>query len=114
MAWDRSFNRAFAPPSIAVLGASNKEKPGGVNMFIDGLKEMRDKGRLYPINDHADGIAGYKCYPSLAAVPEVPDLVIVGVNASRAEQALEDCIAKGARNIHMFTAGFRETGGGGG
>ena len=110
MAWDRSFDRAFAPRSVAVLGASSKGKPGGVNMFIDGIKEMRYKGRLYPINDHADEIGGYKCYPSLAAVPEVPDLVIVGVNASRAEQALEDCIAKGARNIHMFTAGFAETG----
>ena len=53
---------------------------------------------------------GYKCYPSLAAVPEVPDLVIVAVGARRAEQALEECIAKGARNIHMFTAGFAETG----
>jgi acyl-CoA synthetase (NDP forming) len=110
MAWDKAFDRVFAPRSIAVLGASSKGKPGGVNMFIDGLKEMRYKGRIYPINDHAGEIGGYKCYPSLAVVPEVPDLVIVGVNASRAEQALEECIAKGARNIHMFTAGFSETG----
>ncbi len=110
MAWDTAFDRAFVPRSIAVLGASSKGRPGGVNMLIDGIREMRYRGRLYPINDHADEIEGYRCYPSLAALPEVPDLVIVGVNASRAEQALEECIAKGARNIHMFTAGFGETG----
>src|SRR4030042_3655744 len=104
MAWDRSANRAFPPRSIAVLGASNKEKPGGVKMFIDGRKERRYKGRVYPINDHADEIAGYKCYPSLAAVPEVPDLVIVGVNASRAEQALEECIAKGKSRSEEHTS----------
>jgi acyl-CoA synthetase (NDP forming) len=34
----------------------------------------------------------------------------VGVGAGRAEAALEECIAKGARNIPMFTAGFAETG----
>jgi len=110
MAWDPAFNRAFVPRCIAVLGASSKARPGAVNMFIDGIREMRYRGRLYPINDHAEEIGGYKCFPSLAAVPEVPDLVIVGVNASRAEEALEECIAKGARNIHMFTAGFAETG----
>jgi len=109
MAWDKGFEAAFDPRSIAILGASTKERGGG-NGFLMGLKDMEYAGRLYPINPNAEEIMGYKCYPSLAAVPEVPDLVIVAVSAGRAEQALEECIAKGARNIHMFTAGFAETG----
>ena len=100
---------AFEPRSIAVLGASTKQRGGG-NQFVHGMKEMGYEGTIYPINPNAEEIAGLKCYPSLAAVPEVPDLVIVAVAARRAEQALEECIAKGARNIHMFTAGFGETG----
>jgi acyl-CoA synthetase (NDP forming) len=109
MAWDPGFEVAFNPRSVAVLGASTKERGGG-NGFIRGMQEMEYEGKVYPINPNADEIMGYKCYPSLAAVPEVPDLVIVAVGAHRAEQALEECIAKGARNIHMFTAGFAETG----
>ncbi len=109
MAWDPTFDVAFNPGSVAVLGASTKRRGGG-NGFIRGMQEMGYEGRLYPINPHADKIMGYQCYPSLAAVPEIPDLVIMAVGVTRAEQALEECIAKGARNIHMFTAGFEETG----
>ena len=109
MAWDPTFDTAFTPASVAVLGASTKRRGGG-NGFIRGMQEMGYEGRLYPINPHADKILGLQCYPSLAAVPEVPDLVIMAVGVNRAEQALEECIAKGARNIHMFTAGFEETG----
>jgi acyl-CoA synthetase (NDP forming) len=109
MAWDPSFESAFTPRSIAVLGAS-REARGGGNQFIFSIKSMGYEGTIYPINPKAEEVLGYKCYASLADLPEVPDLVIVAVNAIRAEQALEECIAKGARNIHMFTAGFAETG----
>jgi acyl-CoA synthetase (NDP forming) len=109
MAWDPGFEAAFTPRSIAVLGASTKERGGG-NQFIWSIQSMGYEGKIYPINPTAQEIAGLKCYPSLAEVPEVPDLVIVAVSAGRAEQALEECAAKGARNIHMFTAGFAETG----
>lgn len=109
MAWDPGLEAAFTPRSVAVLGASTRDR-GRANGFIWGMQEMGYPGRIYPVNPHADEIMGYKCYPSLAAVPEVPDLVIMAVGAGRAEQALEECIAKGARNIHMFTAGFAETG----
>lgn len=109
MAWDHDFDVAFTPRSVAVLGASTKERGGG-NGFIRGMQEMGYQGRIYPINRSAEEVLGLKCYPSLADVPEVPDLVIIAVSVSRAEAALEECIAKGARNIHMFTAGFGETG----
>jgi acyl-CoA synthetase (NDP forming) len=109
MVWDPGFEAAFNPRSIAVLGASTRERGGG-NQFIFSIQQMNYQGTIYPVNPTADEIMGLKCYPSLMAVPEVPDLVIVAVSAGRAEAALEECIAKGARNIHMFTAGFAETG----
>ena len=110
MAWDPGLEIAFNPRSVAVLGASTKGERRGGNQFIRGMQEMKYEGTIYPINHSAGEIMGLKCYPSLAAVPEIPDLVIVAVGVQRAEQALEECIAKGARNIHMFTAGFAETG----
>jgi acyl-CoA synthetase (NDP forming) len=109
MAWDPAFEAAFTPRSVAVLGASSRTRGGG-NQFIWSIQTMGYEGNLYPINPTAEEVFGLKCYPSLAAVPEVPDLVIMAVSAGRAEEALEECIAKGARNIHMFTAGFAETG----
>src|SRR4030042_1279013 len=110
MAWDPGLNVAFTPRSVAVLGASTKGDRGGANQFIRSIQEMEYEGTIYPINPSAEEVLGLKCHPPLAAVPEVPDLVILGVGAGRAEAALEECIVKGARNIHMFTAGFAETG----
>jgi acyl-CoA synthetase (NDP forming) len=109
MAWDPALEAAFTPRSVAVLGASSRTRGGG-NQFIWSIQTMGYEGNLYPINPTADEVFGLKCYPSLAAVPEVPDLVIMAVSAGKAEEALEECIAKGVRNIHMFTAGFAETG----
>ena len=109
MAWNPELEAAFTPRSVAVLGASTQPWGGG-NFYIRGSVGLGFEGKIYPINPNAEEVLDLKCYPSLAAVPEVPDLVVVAVGAGRAEQALEECIAKGARNIHMFTAGFAETG----
>jgi len=67
-------------------------------------------GRIHPINPKATEIAGLKAYPSLASVPDPIDLVIVSVPAPAVPAVLEDCIVAGAKNIHIFTAGFEETG----
>jgi acyl-CoA synthetase (NDP forming) len=79
-------------------------------MFIISLEQLGYQGRIYPVNPHATEILGYRAYPSVSAIPEHVDLVIVAVPARQAPQVLEDCIIAGAKNIHMFTAGFEETG----
>ncbi len=43
-------------------------------------------------------------------IPDEVDYVISSVNARFVPQLLEDCIAKGVRVLHLFTAGFTETG----
>ncbi len=110
MAWNPELEKAFTPRSVAVLGASRTRLRGGGNQFIWSIQSMGYEGNIYPINPSTDEIMGLKCYPSLASLPEVPDLVIMAVNASRAEESLQECIDCGIHNIHMFTAGFAETG----
>ncbi len=110
MAWNPELEKAFTPRSVAVLGASRSRMRGGGNQFIWSILSMGYEGNLYPINPAAEEVLGLKCYPSLASLPETPDLVIMAVNARRAEEALQECIHRGAHNIHMFTAGFAETG----
>ena len=54
-----------------------------------------------------------KCYPSLADVPETPDLALIVINASRVVDMLEQCGAKGVPYVIIFSSGFSEVGGGG-
>jgi acyl-CoA synthetase (NDP forming) len=115
MAWDPEMEVVFHPRSVAIVGVSSQAKrggpwaPGGAS-FINSMEQLGFKGRIYPVNPRVPEIVGYKTYPAVSAIPEVPDLVIVAVPAADAPPVLEDCIKAGARNIHMFTAGFEETG----
>ena len=110
MAWDPGFEVAFHPKTVAVVGASRERPLWGD--FVLNLQRAGFEGRIYPINPKAAGeeIRGLKAYPNLASVPEPIDLVIVTVPAAFVPAVLEDCIAANAKNIHIFTAGFRETG----
>ena len=112
MTWDPEFEVAFNPKTIALVGASTKADAFGGGSFIVSLQELGFEGRIYPVNPKGAGmeIRGLKVYPDLASVPEPVDLVIVTVPAAAAPAVLEDCVRTNNRNVHVFTAGFEETG----
>ncbi|OGP51473.1 MAG: hypothetical protein A2Y79_08130 [Deltaproteobacteria bacterium RBG_13_43_22] len=115
MPWDAELERAFHPKTIAIVGVSSEAKRGapwapGGPAFITSHEQLGFKGRIYPVNPKASEVLGYKTYPTISAIPEPVDLVIVSVPAQALPDVLEDCIKAGAKNIHAFTAGFEETG----
>lgn len=110
MSWHPDFERAFNPKSIAIVGASesNVNHPG--NGFIHGFQNLGFEGQIYPVNPKLKKLLGLPVYPNLVSLPESPDLVIVSTAAKQVPAVLEDCIAAGAKNVHIFTAGFSESG----
>ena len=108
---NNELDRLFYPRSIAVVGATPKEKHiGSGNMFIAGAFRQGFQGRIYPIHPDADNILGFKAYPSIRAIPEEVDLAIFSIPLAGVLPVMEDCVAKGVKFVHMFTAGFSETG----
>lgn len=91
----------LAPRSIALLGASQKTKSFGRTVFemlrIDGYA-----GRVYPVNPGYAQIDDLTCYPTLAALPEAPEHVVLSVANARLEAAFEDAVACGARAVTIF------------
>ena len=107
---DLSFmDSMLAPESIAIVGAKRASDDSWQNLMVI-IKNFGYQGRLYPINPGADEIEGLKVYPDLLSLPEKVDLVIISIPAPWVPAALEDCIASGNMNVHIFTAGFKETG----
>ncbi|MBW2369148.1 MAG: CoA-binding protein [Deltaproteobacteria bacterium] len=106
----RNLGKFFNPKSIAVVGVSSKGFNFGGSSYLSRILECGYRGRLYPINPKADEIMGVKVYPSLEALPEVPDLAIVSLAAKRIPDLLETCARIGLRHIHLLTAGFKEIG----
>jgi acyl-CoA synthetase (NDP forming) len=113
--WSKELEAAFYPKVVAIIGISSSAKrddpwaPGGA-AFVNSIESLGFKGHLYIVNPKVDELLGYKCYPSISSIPEHIDLVIMAIPAEQVFAVLEDCIKVGAKNIHMFTAGFEETG----
>ena len=100
----------FSPRSIAIIGASQDL----VSISGQPLKHLVDHqyaGKLYPVNPKYAEILGVKCYPSLAALPQAPDLALVLINAARVADTLRECGKLGVPYAIIFSSGFSETGG---
>ncbi len=101
----------FHPRSIAIAGVSTREGGGmGGGGFVSSLQEIGFRGPIFLIHPTAQAIRGLKCYRSLLDVADDVDYVISSVPARIVPQLLEDCIRKKVRVLHLFTAGFTETG----
>ncbi len=100
----------FTPQSVALVGAS--ATPGKVgNSVLDSIAKHDYKGKVYPINPKAEEILGLKCYPSLEAIPDTVDLVVVCVDLSVTPPVLEACAKKGIHNVVIVSGGGKELGG---
>jgi acetate---CoA ligase (ADP-forming) len=99
--------RMLEPRSIAVVGASVKAGSIGASMMAE-LQRGGFEGAIYPVNPGYDEVAGLRCYPSIAEVPEPVDLVILGVANQRVEQALADAAAAGAGSAVTFSSLYEE------
>ncbi|MEM5429195.1 acetate--CoA ligase family protein [Cupriavidus oxalaticus] len=102
----------LAPRSIAVIGASdNIHKIGG--RPIHYMKAHGYAGTLYPVNPQRDTIQGLRAFPTLDALPEVPELAIIIVAGDAAVQAVRDCARLGVAAAIVIASGFGEAGAGG-
>ena len=105
-----SLSELFAPESVAVVGATDRE--GSVGRAI--LTNLRDDfdGRIVPVNPGRESVLGFDCYPDVGSVPDgPPDLAVVVVPPDIAVDAVREAGESGVRNVVVITAGFSETGG---
>ena len=81
----------------AVVGASRDPKKFGSNAY----RELKKTHRLIPVNPKADTIDGDRCYPTLQALPEPVDGVLILVPPSQTEAVVRDAHAAGIRRVWM-------------
>ena len=102
--------RFFNPRSIAIVGAS-QDLITISGQPLKHLQSHRFPGELYPVNPKYQEILGVKCYPSLAALPQTPDLVLILINASRVADTLRECGKRGVPYAIVYSSGYSEVGG---
>ena len=94
----------FNPRTVAVIGASDTD---GFSQALMGTK-LRDS--LFLINPKYKEFHGKRCYASVLDVEDQIDYVVIAVPALLVPRVLVECIEKGVKAVHIFTAGFSETG----
>ncbi|NYE23148.1 acetate--CoA ligase family protein [Pigmentiphaga litoralis] len=104
-----TFSQLFEPRSIAVVGVSDDAaRPG--SQAVRALLANGFSGKLYPVNPKYPAFEGLPCFPSVAAIPESIDVVVIGVPAKGVLAVLEDCAAKKVPFAVILSGGFRESG----
>ena len=83
--------------SVAIVGAS--DNPSRASYFVGTYLQQSSDYRIYFVNPNADTILGQKAYPSLAALPEVPDIVDVFRKPSDIPSVIDEVVAVGAPTI---------------
>ncbi len=100
----------FAPASIAVIGASNHPTSVG-GMLFRNILQAGYRGVVYPVNPSWKSVSGVRCYPSVADLPEAPEMAVVIVPAPLVTNVMTQLGERGTRGAVVISAGFREIGG---
>ena len=99
----------LAPQSVAIVGQSNDaSKTAGRPLKY--LRQAGYAGRVYPINPRRDEVLGERAWPSVAALPEVPEHAYVVTATEGAIAAVEECARLGVPVATVLANGFGEAG----
>jgi acyl-CoA synthetase (NDP forming) len=92
--------------SVAIVGASTKGRwPSGI---YRNLKAAKFPGNIYLINPNYTEIFDDKCYPNLAALPEVPEHLLMLIPTRAVLGTIEEAAKLGTKAATIYSAGFGE------
>jgi acetyltransferase len=105
----RNLETLFAPQSVALIGASNRENSVGQviarNLFHSGFA-----GPVMPVNPKAEAVEGVLAYKDVGALPFAPDLGVICTPPDTVAPLVEALGARGTKACVVITAGFGEGG----
>src|SRR5712671_4755967 len=96
----------LAPPSIAIVGASERAK--WPSLIFRNLCAFKYPGKIYPVNPRVSEVWGEKCYPDLASLPEPPRHALLIIPAPAVQAALETGVAAGLKSATIYSSQIGE------
>jgi acetate---CoA ligase (ADP-forming) len=102
-------DRLLRPRSVAIVGASPATGSLGASVMAN-LDRAGYLGDLYLVNPKRTEILGRKCLPSVDALPEHVDCVLLSIPRASVPEALRACASRKAGSVIIFSSGFAESG----
>src|SRR5260370_16646544 len=99
----------LAPGSVAMVGESS-DAGNTTGRPLKYLRQAGYAGRIYPVNGRRDTVLGERAWPSLAALPEVPEHAYIVTGTDAAVEAVQECGRLGVKVATVLADGFTEAG----
>jgi acetyltransferase len=99
----------FSPHSVAVIGAS--ERAGSVGRSVLwNLLSSPFGGTVFPVSLKRPNVLGIKAYPTISAIPDKVDLVVICTPADTVPDLIAESVEAGTPSGIVISAGFKEHG----
>lgn len=95
------------PASVAVVGASNDQAKWGY-WLARGALLGQDLRRVYLVNRSSPAVQGTPTYPSVAALPRAPELVVLCVPPPFVHDVVAEALGRGSRAFLAISAGITD------
>lgn len=105
----RPLDTLFAPQSVAVIGASEREGSVG-RTVLSNLLTNPFGGCVYPVNAKRKSVLGVAAYRDVASLPERPDLAVIVTPAPTVPAIIDQCAEQQIPSAIIISAGFKELG----
>ncbi len=99
----------LSPRSVAIIGQSN-DAAKTAGRPLKYLRQAGYAGAIYSVNRRREQVLGERAWPSLDALPEVPDHVYIVTPTEAAVAAAEECGRVGVPVATILADGFTEAG----
>ena len=104
---NNSLRHLLAPTSIAIVGASDRRQHS--SFVFNNLTEREYAGDIYLVNPNRAEVFGRPCFPSVSALPRVPDLALMVVGRDPTLELLKECAQVGVRAAIVNADGYSES-----
>src|SRR4030065_1292670 len=86
----------FNPSSVAFVGASQNPGKWGF-IILANILNGGYRGKVYPVNPREKKILGVEVCPSIASIPETPDLAVIVVPPPSGPREMSEGAQKGLK-----------------
>ncbi len=106
---ENSLELLLNPASVATAGANNNPMKMGTLQALSIIKDGFP-GKLMPIHPQEEKVLGWPAWPSVAELPETPDLAMLVVPPDQVVPLMGEFGKIGTPRAIIISAGFKETG----
>ncbi|HXS66294.1 MAG TPA: GNAT family N-acetyltransferase, partial [Streptosporangiaceae bacterium] len=100
-----SLRHLLSPSSVAVIGAS-RHRSGVGHSILRNIVTAGYRGQIFAVNRHGTSVAGVRCVPSVADLPEPVDVAVIAVPAASVAEVARECGRARTRSLVVVSAGI--------